>query len=95
MNLHQLTLLLCLLTFTASAQKIRVACIGNSIIYNYELPAIRQMAKKHHWHLIDLYKATDKMPEYFPDGIHPNPQGAAVIARKVKKAVKKEVRKVK
>ncbi len=64
--------------------------IRDSIIYNYELPAIRQMAKKHHWHLIDLYKATDKMPECFPDGIHPNPQGAAVIAKKVKKAVKKE-----
>lgn len=69
--------------------------IRDSIICNYELPAIRQMAKKHHWRLIDLYKATDKMPECFPDGIHPNPQGAAVIAKKVKKAVKKEAKKVK
>lgn len=68
--------------------------IRDSIIYNYELPAIRQMAKQHHWRLVDLYKATDKMPDCFPDGIHPNPQGAGVIARKIKKAVLKEKKKL-
>lgn len=68
--------------------------IRDSVIYNYELPAIRQMAKQHHWRLIDLYKATDKMPDCFPDGIHPNPQGAGVIAKKVKKAILKEKKKL-
>lgn len=62
--------------------------IRDSIIARYELPAIRKMAKRHHWKLIDLYKATSKMPENFPDGIHPNAAGATVIARKVKKAIK-------
>ncbi len=63
--------------------------IRDSIIARYELPAIRQMAKRHHWRLVDLYKATDRMQQHFPDGIHPNATGANVIARKIRKAVKK------
>lgn len=69
--------------------------IRDSIIYNYELPAIKKVAKKHKWQLVDLYKATSKMPELFPDGIHPNEQGAGVIATKVRKAVLKEKKKIK
>lgn len=64
--------------------------IRDSIIARYELPAIRKMAKRHHWKLINLYKATSKMPENFPDGIHPNAAGAKVIAKKVKKAINKD-----
>ena len=63
--------------------------IRDSIIAQYELPAIRKMAKRHHWPLVELYKATGHMQQNFPDGIHPNPAGATVIAKKVKKAVKK------
>lgn len=63
--------------------------IRDSIIANYEIPAIRKMAKRHHWPLINLYKVTSNMPQNFPDGIHPNPAGAAIIAAKVKKVVKK------
>ncbi len=63
--------------------------IHDDIIALQELPAIKKMAKKHHWPLIDLYKATSKMQENFPDGIHPNVAGAGVIAEKVKKAVRK------
>lgn len=69
--------------------------IHDDIIAQQEIPAIRKMAKKNHWTLIDLYKATDGMPQLFPDGIHPNEQGAGVIAGKVSKAVRKERKKVK
>lgn len=62
--------------------------IRDSIIAQYELPAIRQMAKRHHWKLVNLYKATSHMAKNFPDGIHPNAAGAKVIAKKVKKAIK-------
>lgn len=44
---------------------------------------------------LNLYKATSKMSELFPDGIHPNEQGAGVIATKVRKAVLKEKKKIK
>ena len=82
-----------IIALPAKAYKINFS-IRDSVIYNYELPAIRQMAKKHRWCLIDLYRATSKMPEFFPDGIHPNPQGAGVIAKKVKKAILKEKKKL-
>ena len=68
--------------------------IRDSIISNYQLPAIRTMAKKNHWRLLDLYRATSNMPERFPDGIHPDVQGAGVIAKHVSKAVKKEKKRV-
>lgn len=63
--------------------------IHDDIIKTYELPAIKKMAKKHHWPLINLYKTTKKMQANFPDGIHPNPTGAAAIAKEVEKMIKK------
>lgn len=53
------------------------------------LPAIKKLAKKHHWPLINLYKKTSGKPELFPDGIHPNAEGAGIIAAEVKKVVVK------
>lgn len=69
--------------------------IRDSIIVAYQIPALRKMAKKHHWPIIDLHKATQNMQENFPDGIHPNPKGAGIIAQQVQKAVKKSAKKVK
>lgn len=63
--------------------------INDSIIVNGEMPAVKAMAKRHKWQLIDLHKATDKKQQLFPDGIHPTPEGAGLIARKLKKAVEK------
>ena len=68
--------------------------IHDDIIAQQELPAIKKMAKKHHWPLIDLYKATSQMQQCFPDGIHPNVEGAGVIAAKVEKAVRKAAKKL-
>lgn len=69
--------------------------IRDSIIVNYEIPAIKKMAKKHKWKLLNLYKATSGMPQLFPDGIHPNVEGAGVIAGKVEKMVVKARKKLK
>ena len=68
--------------------------IHDDIIAQQELPAIKKMAKKHHWPLIDLYKATSQMQQCFPDGIHPNVEGAGVIAAKVEKTVRKAAKKL-
>lgn len=67
--------------------------INDSIIVNGEMPAIKAMAKRHKWTLVDLHKATDKKPSLFPDGIHPTPEGAGLIARKLKKEVVKASKK--
>ncbi|MCQ2257678.1 MAG: GDSL-type esterase/lipase family protein [Bacteroidaceae bacterium] len=67
--------------------------IRDSVICSGELKQIKKMAKTNRWRCIDLYKITAKIPESFPDGIHPNPQGAGVIATEVKKAVIKEATK--
>lgn len=62
--------------------------IRDSVIRAGELKPIRKMAKRNGWRLVDLHKATAGMPERFPDGIHPDPQGAGVIARKIRGAIK-------
>lgn len=68
--------------------------IRDSVICAGELKQITKMAKRNKWQLINLYKATSNMPERFPDGIHPDVQGAGIIAEAVKQAVLKEAKKV-
>lgn len=41
------------------------------------------MAKTHNVPVIDLYRLTEKHPEYFEDGVHPNRPGNKVIAEYV------------
>ena len=83
-----------LIALPAKAYEVRWN-IYDDIIAQQEIPAIRQMAKKNHWPLIDLYQVTDNHPQLFPDGIHPNEEGAGIIAQEVSKAVKKARKKVK
>ena len=54
--------------------------INDSVIVNGIIPVIRSVAKKRHLQVIDLYTAMKPYPDYYTDGIHPNEQGAAVIA---------------
>ncbi len=68
--------------------------IHDDIIAQQEIPAIKKMAKKHHWPILDLYKATTGKQALFPDGIHPNVEGAGVIASQVEKAVRKASKKL-
>ena len=82
-----------IIALPAKAYKIAWS-IRDSVICNGELAALKKMAKKHHWRVIDLYKKTSNIPERFPDGIHPDVKGAGIIAGHVCKAVLKEKKKL-
>lgn len=69
--------------------------IRDEIIREGELKQISRMAKRNKWRLVDLYRPTSRIADCFPDGIHPNAQGAGVIASHVSKAVLKESKKLK
>lgn len=47
------------------------------------VPLIRELAKEQHLECIDLYRAFEEQDSLFPDGCHPNEEGAAVIAQAV------------
>lgn len=47
------------------------------------IPLIKQVANDTSLPLIDLYTPMLKHPEYFVDGVHPNEQGATVIAQTI------------
>lgn len=54
--------------------------INDSIIRNEIIPTIRAVGKKRHLPVVDLYAAMKPHPDFYTDKIHPNEQGAAVIA---------------
>ncbi len=56
------------------------------------IPAIEQVAREKGVPVIDLYQTLDHAPELFPDGVHPNAQGAEKIAHAVWAAVRDTVR---
>lgn len=76
-----------ILCYPATAYKIQWG-INDSLIVSDVIPIIKKVAKKNKWKAINLHKATAKMPEHFPDAIHPDPYAAGVIAKKVYKAIK-------
>ena len=50
---------------------------------------IKKVAKKNDLPIIDLHTAMDGMPQLFPDRIHPNEEGAKVMAKTVYQSLKK------
>ena len=62
--------------------------INDSIIADGIIPLIRQVARKNNLPVIDIYTAMDGKPERFPDNVHPNEKGAAIIARTIYNALK-------
>lgn len=56
--------------------------INDQVIFREIIPIMQQIAFENAVHLIDLYNTTSYMPLNFPDGIHPNSEGARVIAQK-------------
>lgn len=48
-----------------------------------ELPAIDRVAKKFGAEVIDIHEALRRKPELLPDRVHPNTEGAAVMAQTV------------
>ncbi len=60
----------------------------NSTSYvNGVIPLIRQVASDLGLPLIDVYTPLIDHPEYFPDGVHPNSQGAQIIANTIYQAI--------
>lgn len=51
------------------------------------IPGIGQVAEELSLTLIDVYTPLVNHPEYFSDGVHPNNEGATVIASEVYKAI--------
>lgn len=51
------------------------------------LPRIEQIAKAFGLPVIDVYTPLANHQEYFPDGVHPNTEGAQIIANTVYKAI--------
>ena len=64
--------------------------INDSIITKGIIPIIRQIAQEKKLPVIDIHTATDNMPNLFPDKIHPNPEGAIIIAETVYESIKNE-----
>lgn len=62
--------------------------INDSIIANGIIPLIRQVARKNNLPVIDIYSAMDGKPKLFPDNVHPNEKGAAIIARTIYNVLK-------
>jgi lysophospholipase L1-like esterase len=55
--------------------------IDPEVIKNEIIPLIKQVAKEKGAMTVDLYTALSGRPDLFPDNIHPNAAGAALIAR--------------
>lgn len=48
-----------------------------------EIPMIKQIAQDEHAHVIDIHSALVDQPKLFPDRVHPNVDGAAILAKTV------------
>lgn len=66
--------------------------INDTIVRDQVIPYIRQIAHKHNLHTIDLYTPLIGKGHLFADGIHPNEQGALLLAKEIYRAlISKEV----
>jgi len=61
--------------------------INNETIRNGVIPVLRTVAKDSQCAVIDLYAALEGKKELVPDKVHPNGEGAALMARHVYKAL--------
>jgi lysophospholipase L1-like esterase len=60
---------------------------NNTNLVQGVIPTIRQVATDLNLSTIDVYTAMANYPEYFPDGVHPDNEGAKVIATNVYEAI--------
>jgi len=64
--------------------------IRDSIIVNDIIPIVEKIGKEKNLEIIDLYGALSSKESLFPDAIHPNAEGAALMAKEVFNAITKE-----
>lgn len=65
-----------------NSAKISPEVIGKEIV-----PIVRRVGEQTGAPVIDVHAATEGHPEYFVDGVHPNAEGATVIATTVRNAI--------
>lgn len=63
--------------------------ISDEVISKEIIPMIKKVAKKNDLPIIDLHTAMDGMGHLFPDRVHPNEEGAKVMAKEVYQSLKK------
>jgi len=61
--------------------------LSNAYFKGMIIPKIEDLAHKMNLPLIDVYSAFGNHSDYFVDGVHPNSEGAALIASEVYKAI--------
>lgn len=61
--------------------------IADEVIRNEMIPMINQAVRQTGVPIIDLYTALNGKKEQFPDGVHPNADGAKLIAKAVFQAI--------
>jgi len=61
--------------------------ITDSVIHQEVIPQVRLVSQTAGVPVIDLYSALTGRPELFPDTVHPNEEGAGLIAREVFKNI--------
>ena len=64
--------------------------INNEKVKGEIIPLIKQVATEKGTAIIDTYAALDGKPQLFPDRVHPNDEGAGLIAKAVFEAIKKK-----
>jgi lysophospholipase L1-like esterase len=63
--------------------------INDSIVFHGVMPYVKAVAKKEHVEYLNLYPILKgKKDDYIKDGVHPNADGALVIAQRVYKKIK-------
>lgn len=57
--------------------------VNNTVLTNEVVPAVKQAAEENDCEIIDVNSATKNMAQLFPDKVHPNEEGAKIIANTV------------
>ena len=61
--------------------------INEPVLKDEVIPIIKKVAQEKHLAVIDLHTALSNHADMFPDGVHPNAAGAALIAKAVQAAL--------
>lgn len=57
--------------------------ISEEVVSKEIIPIINKVAKKNHLKVIDLHSALDNSDQVLKDGVHPNKDGAKIMAKTV------------
>ena len=67
-----------------------LAGINEESVSGEIIPAIKKVAAEKKVRIIDLHTALANQPALFPDGVHPNADGAKLIAETVHKSIRRK-----